>query len=42
MAGSSTPAFHRRFPLLPELPNLLLQVPPSETARGRALLATAS
>jgi nitric-oxide synthase len=42
MAGSSTPPFHRRFPLLPELPNLLLQVPPSETARGRALLAAAS
>ena len=42
MAGSSTPAFHRHFPLLPELPNLLLQVPPWATARGRALLAAAS
>ena len=38
LAGSSTPVFHRSYSMQAELPALLLQVPPWETARGRRLL----
>ena len=37
MSSSATGVFHRRYPLNPSLPNLLLQVPPWETVRGRML-----
>lgn len=42
VSGSATPVFHRSYPLRPVLPNLLLQVPPWETLRGRQLLAQCS
>lgn len=38
ISGSSTPVFHRSYPLRPELPALLPQVPPWQTERGRRLL----
>lgn len=38
LAGSSTPVFHRSYPVEPVLPQLLLQTEPWETARGRAAL----
>lgn len=37
ISGCATGVFHRRYPLQPSLPNLLLQLPPWETTRGRKL-----
>ncbi len=42
MSGSTTPVFHRHYPLKPELPNFLHQTPPWETDRGKRLLENAA
>lgn len=42
LSGSTTPVFHRSYPMKPELPNFLHQAEAWETDRGRRLLAKAA
>jgi len=39
ISGAATPVFHENFKLDPVYPNLLLQVPASETEKGKMMLA---
>lgn len=41
LAGSTTAAFHRELSVKPQMPNLLLQEAPWQTARGRKILEQA-